>query len=323
MYLSNDSLNTFMTSETDANGRFGIYNLVFADSLKIRLQGMNKKGNANLSFRLDPFAAPRATLLKAPFYPITVDAKQLLEYLKSAEQDQQIARKIRESRERLLQEVTIKGKKEVQRDPRKLYGSADASIKVTTQMASGGRSILDILAGRVAGVQVVGSGMNASVYIRGNRGEPLFVLDGMPVDKDMISNLNTFDVESIDVLKGPSAAIFGSRGGNGVISILTKRGNENYDYSQDVVPGVLVSKIAGFNVPKEFYAPEYEVSRPQHVNPDYRSTVFWAPMLRTNKQGKARFAYFNTDAVTNIDIRAEALSASGMPGFGKTAYSIE
>ncbi|MCF0043687.1 TonB-dependent receptor plug domain-containing protein [Dyadobacter fanqingshengii] len=323
MYLSNDSLNTFMTSETDANGRFGIYNLVFADSLKIRLQGMNKKGNANLSFRLDPFAAPRATLLKAPFYPITVDAKQLLEYLKRAQQDQQIARKIRESRERLLQEVTIKGKKEVQRDPRKLYGSADASIKVTTQMASGGRSILDILAGRVAGVQVVGSGMNASVYIRGNRGEPLFVLDGMPVDKDMISNLNTFDVESIDVLKGPSAAIFGSRGGNGVISILTKRGNENYDYSQDVVPGVLVSKIAGFNVPKEFYAPAYEVSKPQNVNPDYRSTVFWAPMLRTNKQGKARFAYFNTDAVTNIDIRAEALSTSGIPGFGKTAYSIE
>ncbi|MCF0065703.1 TonB-dependent receptor plug domain-containing protein [Dyadobacter chenwenxiniae] len=323
MYLSNDSLNTFMTSETDENGRFGIYNLVFADSLKIRLQGMNKKGNANLNFRLDPFAAPRATFLKVPFYPVTVDAKQLLEYLKRAEQDQEIARKIRQSRERLLQEVTIKGKKEVQRDSRKIYGSADASIKVTTQMASGGRSILDILAGRVAGVQVVGSGMNASVYIRGNRGEPLFVLDGMPVDKDMISNLNTFDVESIDVLKGPSAAIFGSRGGNGVISILTKRGNENYDYSQDVVPGVLVSKIAGFNVPKEFYAPTYEISKPQNVNPDYRSTLFWAPVLKTNKQGKARFTYFNTDAVTNIDIRAEALSTTGIPGFGKTSYSVD
>lgn len=323
MYLSNDSLSTFMTAETGENGRFGIYNLVFADSLKLRLQGMNKKGNANLSFRLDPFAAPRATLLKAPFYPVTVDARQLLEYLKRAEQDQEIARKIRESRERLLQEVTIKGKKEVQRDSRKIYGSADASIKVTNQMASAGRSILDILAGRVAGVQVVGSGMNASVYIRGNRGEPLFVLDGMPVDKDMISSLNTFDVESIDVLKGAGAAIFGSRGGNGVISILTKRGNENYDYSQDVVPGVLVSKIAGFNVPKEFYAPAYEVSKSQNVNPDYRSTLFWAPMLKTNKDGKATFTYFNTDAVTNIDIRAEALSTTGVPGFGKMAYKVD
>ncbi|MCF2491674.1 TonB-dependent receptor plug domain-containing protein [Dyadobacter sp. CY347] len=323
MYLSNDSLNTFMTAETDPNGRFGVYNLVFADSLKIRLQGMNKKGNANLSFRLDPFAAPKATLVKVPFYPVTVDAKQLLEFLKRAEQDQEIARKIRESRERLLQEVTIKGKKEVPRDSRKIYGSADASIKVTNQMASAGRSILDILAGRVAGVQVVGTGINASVYIRGNRGEPLFVLDGMPVDKDMISSLNTFDVESIDVLKGPGAAIFGSRGGNGVISILTKRGNENYDYSQDIVPGVLVSKIAGFNVAKEFYAPKYEVNQPQNTAPDYRSTLLWAPMLRTNKDGKVKFEYFNTDAVSNIDIRADALSLSGTPGSGKASYSVE
>ncbi|MCE7068640.1 TonB-dependent receptor plug domain-containing protein [Dyadobacter sp. CY326] len=323
MYVSNDSLGTFMTAETNEAGRFAVYNLVFTDSLKIRLQGMNKKGNANLSFILDPFLTPKVTLVKAPFYPITVDAQQLQAYLKRAEQDQEIARKIRESRERLLQEVTIKGKKEVQRDSRKLYGSADASIKVTSQMASAGRSILDILAGRVAGVQVVGSGMNASVYIRGNRGEPLFVLDGMPVDKDMIASLNTFDVESIDVLKGASAAIFGSRGGNGVISILTKRGNENYDYSQDVVPGVLVTKIAGFNAPKEFYAPTYEVTRPQGTNPDYRATVFWAPMLRTDKQGKAKLEYYNSDATTTIDIRADVLSLSGTPGFGKAGYAVQ
>jgi TonB-dependent SusC/RagA subfamily outer membrane receptor len=323
LYLSNDSLSTFMTAETNENGRFAVYNLVFADSLKMRLQGMNKKGNTSLSFQLDPFSTPKVTLTKAPFYPITVDAQQLQAYLKRAEQDQEIARKIRESRERLLQEVTVKGKKEVPRDSRKLYGSADASIKVTSQMASGARSILDLLAGRVAGVQVVGSGMNASVYIRGNRTEPLFVLDGMPVDKDMIANLNTFDVESIDVLKGASAAIFGSRGGGGVISILTKRGNENYDYSQDIVPGVLVAKIAGYNVPKEFYAPAYGQNGIQNTNPDYRSTVFWAPMLQTDKQGRATFEYYNTDAATSVDVRVECLSSAGTPGFGKVAYPVE
>ena len=323
LYLSNDSLSTFMTAETNESGRFAVYNLVFEDSLKLRLQGMNKKGNTNLSFLLDPFISPKITLTKAPFYPITVDAQQLQAYLKRAEQDQEIARKIRESRERLLQEVTIKGKKQVQRDPRKLYGSADASLKITPQMASGGRTILDLLAGRVAGVQVVGSGMNASVYIRGNRTEPLFVLDGMPVDKGMIANLNTFDVESIDVLKGASAAIFGSRGGGGVISILTKRGNENYDYSQDVVPGVLVANIAGYNVPKDFYAPAYSANATQNVNPDYRSTVFWAPMLRTGKDGKAKLEYYNTDAATSMDVRVECLSLTGIPGFGKTAYSVE
>jgi TonB-dependent SusC/RagA subfamily outer membrane receptor len=322
VYLSNDSLNTFMTAETDAAGQFAIYNLVFPDSLKIRLQGMNKKGNQNLSFIIPPFDTPRATLVKVPYNPVTVDSQKLADFLKRAEQDQEIARKIRESRERLLQEVTIKAKKEVPRDSRKLYNSADASLKITPQMASGNMSVLDMLAGRVAGVQVSGSGMNASVYIRGNRGEPLFVLDGMPVDKAMVTSLNVFDVESIDVLKGASAAIYGSRGGNGVISILTKRGNENYDYSQEIVPGVLVSKIAGFNVPRDFYAPAYVTTQPQSTIPDYRSTIFWAPMLRTDKNGKVKIQYFNSDATTTVDIQAEVFSPAGVPGYGKSSYSV-
>lgn len=322
LYLSNDSLSTFMTSETDNEGHFTIYNLVFEDSLKIRLQGMNKKGNQNLSFILKPFEAPRATVVKVPFKPVTVDAQQLADFLRRAAEDQEIARKIRASRERLLQEVTIKAKKEVPRDARKLYNSADATLKVTQQMASGYTSVLDMLAGRVAGLSVMGSGMNASVSIRGNRGEPLFVLDGMPVDKGLITSLNVYDVESIDVLKGASAAIYGSRGGNGVISVLTKRGNDNYDYSQDIVPGVLVSKIVGFAVPKEFYAPAYPVTAPPSTLPDYRSTIFWAPLLQTDSNGKARFKYYNSDAATTVDIRAEVLTPTGIPGFGKSVYSV-
>jgi TonB-dependent SusC/RagA subfamily outer membrane receptor len=323
VYLSNDSLNSFMTAETDQSGRFGIHNLVFSDSLNLRLQGMNKKGNQNLSFTLSLFKPFPTTLLRVPFYPVSVNSKQLSEYLKRAAQDQDIARKIRESRERLLQEVTIKGKKETSRDTRKLYSNADASLKITPQMASASMSVLDMLAGRVAGVQVIGSGMNASVSIRGNRGEPQFVLDGMPVDKDLIINLNVNDVESIDVLKGASAAIFGSRGGNGVISILTKRGNENYDYSQEIVPGVLVSKIAGFDAPRDFYTPDYQSKKLQDNRPDYRSTIFWAPLLKTGKDGKVKFHYFNTDATTRVDIRADVMSPAGIPGFGKAGYTVE
>ncbi|WP_221394898.1 TonB-dependent receptor plug domain-containing protein [Dyadobacter sp. NIV53] len=323
VFLENDSISTILTPETDATGLFAIHNLVFSDTLNFRLQGANKKGNQNLSFLMNLFEPPKAFLVKIPYYPITVDAVQLNDYLKRAEEYQEIVRKIRESRERLLKEVTIKAKKVVERDSRKLYTNADATIKVTSQMAAGAFSILDIIAARVAGVQVVGSGMNASVFIRGNRGEPLFVLDGMTGDKNMITSVNVNDVESIDVLKGASAAIYGSRGGNGVIAVYTKRGNTNYDYSQDIVPGVLSSKIAGFNIPREFYNPKYEVTRQEDARPDYRSTVFWAPMLKTGKDGKARFQYYNTDAVTKIAVQAEVLSAGGLPGSAKTVYSVQ
>ncbi|MGX5856099.1 TonB-dependent receptor plug domain-containing protein [Dyadobacter jiangsuensis] len=322
LFVSNDSLSNFMTAETDENGHFTIYNLAFSDSLQLRLQGMNKKGNQNLSFTLNPFDPPRASVVKIPFKPVTVDAQRLADFLKNAARDQEISTKIRENRERLLREVTIKAKKEVPRDSRKLYSSADATLKVTPQMSSGYTSILDMLQGRVAGVSVTGSGMNAMVSIRGNRGEPLFVLDGMQVDKQLITSLSVYDVESIDVLKGASAAIYGSRGGNGVISVLTKRGNENYDYSQDIVPGVLVTKIAGFHTPREFYTPQYGPTSPPAPNPDYRSTVFWAPMLKTGSDGKARVSYYHSDALGTADIHVEVLSPTGLPGFGKSAYPV-
>lgn len=323
LYLQNDSIKTMLSGETADNGYFAIHNMVFTDSLSARLQGMNKRGNQNLTFIADIFQPPVFTILKVPYYPVTVETEQLQAYLKRAEEYQEIIKTIRANREKLLNEVTVRAKREAERDSRKLYSNADASIKMTPQLASSAFSILDVLAGRVAGVQVMGSGMNATVSIRGSRGEPQFILDGMPVEKDMLTSININDVESIDVLKGPSAAIYGSRGGNGVIAVYTKRGDSNYDYSNEVVPGVLVTKIAGYNTPRDFYMPRYDIVRQEDARPDYRSTVFWAPMVRTGKNGKAKLIYYNSDAVATMNIRTEVLSADGRSGVSRQTYSVQ
>ncbi len=100
------------------------------------------------------------------------------------------------------------------------------------------------LQGRAAGVQVQQQngklGQGISVRVRGSASvtagnEPLYVVDGIPVTtRDLSSNgattspladLNTNDIESIEVLKdASSAAIYGSRGSNGVVLITTKKG---------------------------------------------------------------------------------------------------
>jgi len=89
------------------------------------------------------------------------------------------------------------------------------------------------LQGQIAGVNVTtnsGSpGGSMMVTIRGiasvNGSEPLYVVDGMMVGD--INFLNTNDIKSVQVLKdASSAAIYGSRGSNGVIIISTKSGNE-------------------------------------------------------------------------------------------------
>jgi len=87
------------------------------------------------------------------------------------------------------------------------------------------------LQGRVAGMTVTADGNpsgSASIRIRGigtlNNNDPLLIIDGVPT-KGGMHELNSNDIESIQVLKDAAAAsIYGSRAGNGVIIITTKQG---------------------------------------------------------------------------------------------------
>lgn len=79
-------------------------------------------------------------------------------------------------------------------------------------------NIYDMIRGRVPGVQVTGN----TIVIRGINSinlssDPLLVVDGIVVNS--IDNISPQQVKSITVLKGPDAAIYGSRGANGVILI--------------------------------------------------------------------------------------------------------
>jgi len=84
---------------------------------------------------------------------------------------------------------------------------------------------------RVPGVNVTGSANNQMVTVRGissiNSGiEPLYIIDGQAVGSDYnhVNNmLNVRDIDYVRVLKGSDAAIYGVRGGNGVIVIATRK----------------------------------------------------------------------------------------------------
>ncbi|MET6998060.1 SusC/RagA family TonB-linked outer membrane protein [Chitinophaga defluvii] len=112
-------------------------------------------------------------------------------------------------------------------------------------------NVINSLSGKIAGLQLYqgsgGPGGSAKIIIRGfnslkvDGNEPLIVIDGMPLQNDQtsmgtslwggmdrgsdVSNINPDDIETISVLKGPAAAaLYGTRGGNGVILITTKKG---------------------------------------------------------------------------------------------------
>lgn len=123
-----------------------------------------------------------------------------------------------------------------------------ASVSGENIKNSSVKDVMSVLQGRASGVQVVSNsgapGDGVSVTVRGqsslNSGnDPLYVIDGVPVETTSLSQLNGWeshglnpladinpnDIESIEVLKdGASTSIYGSRAANGVILITTKRG---------------------------------------------------------------------------------------------------
>ena len=89
------------------------------------------------------------------------------------------------------------------------------------------------LQGRTTGVTIATSsgqpGASSTVRVRGtttiNNSNPLYVVDGVPIDNGGIDYLNSDDIESIEVLKdAASAAIYGTRAASGVIIVTTKKG---------------------------------------------------------------------------------------------------
>lgn len=110
--------------------------------------------------------------------------------------------------------------------------SAMANVKGKTFSSASTSNVQDILQGKVAGLDIRTSrfpGDNQSINIRGARSlnagnSPLVIVDGVP---GSLSDLNSYDIESLEVLKdAASSAIYGSMGANGVILVTTKRGRK-------------------------------------------------------------------------------------------------
>ncbi|NEW82676.1 MAG: SusC/RagA family TonB-linked outer membrane protein [Mariniphaga sp.] len=129
---------------------------------------------------------------------------------------------------------------------KKSLGYAVQEIKSESISAAPESNLVNSLAGKIAGVSVTSSQGNmgsSRIVIRGEtsisgNNQPLFIVDGVPVDNSQlttsdasrdfanaISDINSEDIESISVLKGPNAAaLYGSRAASGVILIKTKTG---------------------------------------------------------------------------------------------------
>ena len=155
----------------------------------------------------------------------------------------------------VLEEVVVTG---YQTQRRGDITGAVASVNVENAQKQTSASVLQRLDGRVSGVTVENSGSPGSrstVRVRGissfQNNDPLYIIDGTPVDgtsDSYINWLNPSDIDQIQVLKDASAAsIYGSRASNGVVIIETKKGrNGGRQIRLDVRSGV-ATPTRGYN----------------------------------------------------------------------------
>ena len=155
---------------------------------------------------------------------------------------------------------------------KKALGYAAQDVKSEDLMMTGDGNVTSALSGKIAGIQISesagGAGANTRIEIRGTSSltgndNPLWVVDGVPFDNDESGDdgdiwggtsraggafdLNPEDIESISVLKGPNAAaLYGERGGNGVIMVTTKKGARGKGLGITYSGNVTISEAAYF-----------------------------------------------------------------------------
>ncbi len=255
-----------------------------------------------------------------------------------------------------LKEIVVTG---YTTQSRRNISSSITSVNTEQLKTLPSSNIAEQLQGRAAGVNVVNSGEPGApimLRIRGygtiNNNEPLYIVDGVPVQQWTIADLNPNDVESIQVLKDASAAsIYGARAANGVIIITTKTGkatgktNLSFDGFFGVqTPSNMPDMLDPQGLADVIYAAMdnagVEISHPQYSRSDgtwgvpdwlipqgYVGSVdvsdydFWDPAKRYTKANKTGTKWFD-EIFAPAPVQDYNLSATGGSEKGQYALSF-
>ncbi len=292
--------NTFRTAKTDSLGQFIIEGVEFPDSTTFMVNAKKKKTVIEQEVIPDKDVFPSSRV----FIPDnqSVSKEIFTDYMRTSKEKYYIEGGMRIIN---LDEITVTAlaKPKVQENP--LYAGADKKIGIETLEKYSAMSVLSYI-GTIAGVTVTGT----QISVRGSQRNPLILVDGFEIyDNSELNYLMTTEVESIYLFKGPSAAIFGMRGAEGVF-IITLRKDITINSTSPI--SVSVTRPLGYQKAVEFYMPKYNV--PEMINStksDLRTTILWAPSLKTDESSTVKVSFYTADRPNNYNITIEGVSEFG------------
>jgi len=309
----------FEETRTDATGYFSFDRLYLKDQALIMINAESKTGNKKNDIVLEPQYESdtnfSAEYLKKSCADINIPLKFYREnyYRQVAETEYQVKSGI------LLDEVQAIGQKITGDGHFRLYGEADVSMVVLDEDIDRYFNVLDYLDGRVAGVVVTGD----EVRIRGAAQNPLLIVDGIDTDWSDMRNIPMGDIDKIEILKtGFTSSVYGSRGADGVIAILTKMGKGEWENNWvRNIHGRITPNFSGFQQSREFYSPKYSAENINDARPDYRPTLLWNPDVAVTN-GEANIEFFTADNLARYYVFVEGISKNGKICFGTSLLTV-
>ncbi|HVW96440.1 MAG TPA: TonB-dependent receptor plug domain-containing protein [Mucilaginibacter sp.] len=319
-----------LTESADKNGRFRFKNLVFDDSTRFILQAVGKNGNKKTKLTLEEPVAPEILLLKTNSADIR---QQMGNYPKNKKTQREEQMRNGQTKSIVLKEVKITDIK-----PKDNYrssalgGPGHASQVIHMDDIKTGGQLSDKLNGILRNVIFTNRGGERFVNIAispsldGSKETPkngmMIVVDGIlePENFD-INSLLPGDVETVELFDGANAAIYGMNSGHGVLVFTTRIGRERN--IKDIPSfGILPVTPRGFYKARTFYSPKYD-SHESTKQKDFRSTIYWNPDLKTNKEGNVTFSFYNTDSSGNYRVTIEGIDGKGNLGHKVYRYHVD
>ncbi|HSO88764.1 MAG TPA: hypothetical protein VLQ91_19580 [Draconibacterium sp.] len=291
---------------TDSLGNFLFTNLYFNDTVYVSLQAGDNKSRKNNWIELNNSSSisPGPAFLPVNYRYNNENQVKTTHYL-SEVSSELLSRKWRLSDTILLGDINVLAKEhEEQSIHLRPYLDADYIFEVS-KYDNIYVDIIDMLE-------------TTSAYMRRFlENDPQYFLDGVLVDTDFIVGLPASWFETVEAVKlAPGRTGFAPG-----IFFYTKRGETQKKIFDGA--GMKSSEIIGYSVIRKFYSPIYESQEPVETKDDFRSTIYWDPVVQTDSTGIARVSFYNSDEAGNMQIVVEGIAADGKLCRGICTYIVK
>ncbi|MFN5170182.1 MAG: carboxypeptidase regulatory-like domain-containing protein [Cyclobacteriaceae bacterium] len=229
---------------------------------------------------------------------------------------------------KMLEEITIRGKRKEEAQVYRLRGGADKMVEAESLMNFG--NLLLSLQGKIPGLiincavtpcevrfaRAAGSSFSVST-------EPLVLINDIPVGGPAGFTLQNIDINIVDRIEVSRRinVTYGDQGRNGIIAVYLKEGFNRFTDPTSITPRF---EIRGFDRPLTFVSPQYDQPTQDNSSSDFRSTLYWSPrMERDPVTGRYTCSFFSSDLPGQYRIVVQGVTREGKAVYHESVIEVK